>query len=372
MADNNKVPDVLSNDVLRDHSRKTKIDGGPVTSKGQERHEKGLGLDPLVDPASNGIIRRSLNRMEPEGLLFRLVIGVAILIEERLDTTGSMGNNVDIAFHSLLRLYELLKKVLGRYDLQIITSIFGDALDNYILCRSHAEMGVKIAEQMTLMVPESGGKGNHGEDPQYGLFAGAYLTSADINRYGLKSYDFTITDEPSHEPIFKHQLERVFGKEVFNKVRENGFEIDPNNLPSVKQVIEKLIERAHTFVFLVRGDGEAREYWPTVISEDRIIYLEDTRWLPEVKAAIIGLTEGVLTLSDLEEFLVNEANVSKDVARIIKRAVAGIPIGAQTLLENFDKIPLKGDLFKEKRDLWPTKETPTEDDTEKPSGTIWL
>ena len=364
--------DVLTDKVYRDYQSKAKTNRGSVTSKGQERHEQGLGLDPLVDPAGFGVIRRSLNRMEPEGLLFRLVMGIAILIEERLDTTGSMDNNVDIAYKALQRTYELLKKVLGRYDLQIITSIFADALDHYILCRSQAEMGVKIIEQMSLMVPEGDGKGNHGEDPQYGFFGGAYLTSADINRYGLKSYDFTVTDEPSHEPIFKHQLERVFGKEVFDKVKENGFEIDPNNLPSVKQVIDKLIERAHTFIFLIGNRRDANEYWPTVIAQDRIIYLENTLWLPEVKAAIIGLTEGVLTLSDLEDFLVNEANVSKDVAKMIKRAVAGIPIGAQTLLENFDKIPLKGDLFKEKRDLWPTEETPEEDSTEESSGTVWL
>lgn len=368
MSRNDK--DVLTDNVYKDF--KSSVNADRVTSKGQERHEQGLGLDPLVDPSSNGVIRRSLNRMEPEGSLFRLVMGVAILIEERLDTTGSFRRNVDIAFKVLPRAYELLKKVLGRYDLQMINSIFGDALDNYILCRSHAEMGIKIAEQMTLMVPEGGGKGNHGEDPQYGLFAGAYLTSADINRYGLKSYDFTVTDEPSHEPVLKPELERVFGKEVFDRVRENGFEIDPNNLPTVKQVIDKLLERAHTFVFLVDKDDEANGYWTTVISQNRIIYLDDTRYLPEVKAAIIGLTEGVLTLSDLEDFLVNEADVSKDVAKMIKRAVAGIPIGAQAQLENFDKIPLKGDLFKEKRDIWPTDEIPEDDGSEEPTKTVWL
>jgi len=362
--------DVLTDNVYKDF--KSKVNTDHVTSKAQERHEQGLGLDPLVDPASNGVIRRSLNRMEPEGLLFRLVMGIAMLVEERLDTTGSFWRNVDIAFKVLPRTYELLKKVLGRYDLQMINAIFADALDNYILCRSHAEMGIKIAEQMTLMVPEGGGKGNHGEDPQYGLFAGAYLTSADINRYGLKYYDFTVTDEPSHEPVLKNELERVFGKEVFDRVRENGFEIDPNNLPSVKQVIDKLLERAHAFVFLVDRDDEANEYWTKVIAQNRIIYLEDTSWLPEVKAAIIGLTEGVLTLSNLEDFLINEANVSSEVARMIKRAVAGIPIGAQALLENFDKIPLKGDLFKGKRDVWPTDEIPEEDDSEEPTKTVWL
>jgi len=364
----------LTEDDHRKVSDQTKK-GHSRTAKAEEAHRQGKGLDPLVDPAGFGVIRRSLNRVEQlPNQFFKLLIGIAMLIEYRLDTTGSMGNNIDLAFDSLTRAYELLRKVLKRYDLQIITSIFADYLDDYILCRSQAEMGIKIAEQMTMMVPERDGKGNHGEDPQYGLFGAAFLTSADINRYGLKSYDFTVTDEPSHEPIYADYLVRVFGPTVFEKLNENGFNFDKDNLPTVKETIDWLLKRAHAFVFIVGDRRDTLAYWPTVISKDRIIFLEDTRLLPEVQAAIIGLTEGTLTLASLEEFLITEANLSTEQAKMIKRAVAGIPIGAQTLLENFDKIPLAGSLFKEKRDLWPVTpdELPKEESKEKKAKNKWL
>ncbi len=347
-------------DNVLSHSAYQRVSSGTSsgnrTAKAKERHAQGKGLDPLVDPAGYGVIRRSLSRMNPKDLFFELTMGIAMLVEKRLDTTGSMGDNVDIAFDALPRTYELLRKVLSRYDLQIITSIFADAVDDYMLCRSQAEMGEKIAEQMTMMVPESGGGGNGGEDPQFGLFGAAYLTAADINRYGLKSYDFTVTDEPSHEYVGVDALERVFGKEVLKKVEENGFKMSPKKLPSVKEIIDALLLRAHAFVFIIGDRTDTRRYWPTVIASERLIFLPNTKLLPEVEVAIIGLTEGVLTLDTLEDFLIDEAKCSKQDAKLIKRAVAGIPIGAQMEAENFNKIPLAGTLFKEKRDLWPIED----------------
>lgn len=331
---------------------------GSTTSKGEQRHKEGKGLHELVDPKGFGIIRRALTWYEPKELLFTLLRGVAMLEETRLDTTGSMGRNVDVAMEVLPKTYDLLKKipnaVLGRYDVQMITSIFGDVVDDYVLCRSQAEMDERIAEQLTLMVPEGGG-GDGTEDPQYGIFGGAYLTQADINRYGLKYYDFTITDAPSREKVSVATLKRVFGDEVFEKLSENGHNFTASNLPGLKQIVKDLLKNAHAFMLLV--GGSSRSFWEEYYPKDRVITLPETKLLPEVKAAIMGLTEGVLTLDTLEDFLINEAKCSKENAKAIKRAVAGIPIGAQMEAENFDKIPLAGTVFKEKRDLWPMENT---------------
>ncbi|TSC71395.1 MAG: hypothetical protein G01um101470_635 [Parcubacteria group bacterium Gr01-1014_70] len=43
-------------------------------------------------------------------------------------------------------------------------------------------------------------------------------------------------------------------------------------------------------------------------------------------------------------------------AQAIKRAVMNIPIGAQTVLPNFNKIPLRGTKFAKKGDIWPMVE----------------
>ena len=95
--------------------------------------------------------------------------------------------------------------------------------------------------------------------------------------------------------------------------------------------------------------------------------------LPEVQAAIIGLTEGVLSLQDLEEYLMTEAKLNKSEASSIKRAVAHIPLGAQTLASNFSKIPAKGSIFNKKEDLWPmdTEAAPTSEG-KKEGKSQWL
>lgn len=352
---------------------------GSTTSKGHQRHREGKGLHELVDPKGFGVIRRALSWYEPKDSIFELLRGVAMLEETRLDTTGSMGHNVDVAMEVLPKTYDLLKKipgaVLGRYDVQMITSIFGDVVDDYVLCRSQAEMDERIAEQLTLMVPEGQG-GDGTEDPQYGIFGGAYLTNADINRYGLKYYDFTITDAPSREKVSVDTLKRVFGDQVFEKLSENGHNFTEKNLPGLKQIVKDLLKNAHAFMLLV--EGSSKHFWEGYYPKDRVISLPETRLLPEVKASIIGLTEGTLTLDTLEDFLIKEAKCSNQDAKLIKRAVAGIPIGAQMEAENFDKIPLAGTLFKEKRDLWPIDESEvieekvtTKKSKEKGKGKMW-
>jgi hypothetical protein len=80
--------------------------------------------------------------------------------------------------------------------------------------------------------------------------------------------------------------------------------------------------------------------------------MDNVEQLPQLQAVIIGLTEGVLELQKVENFL-RDAEVGADDARRIKRAVAHIPIGAQRFMPNFSKIPLRGAQFKKKGDLWP-------------------
>ena len=350
---------------------------GSATHAGEQRHKEGKGLHELVDPKGFGVIRRALTWYEPEGEIFKLLRGVAMLEETRLDTTGSMGGNVAVAMKVLPKTYDLLAKipnaVLCRYDVQMITSIFGDVQDNYVLCRSQAEMDVRIAEQMTLMFPEGDG-GDSDEDPQYGLFGAAYLTQADINQYGLKYYDFTITDARGRDRLSAETLIRVFGETVFEKVKENGFQIKEKSLPTTKEVVCDLLKNAHAFILLVGENGDVVDFWTNIYGAERVVVIPSVQLLPEIKSTIIGLTEGNLTLQDVENFLVNDAGLTHNEAKSIKRAVAGIPIGAQAMLPGFNKLPLKGELFAKKRDLWPMEIGNEEnaDATEKTKEKTWL
>jgi len=342
---------------------------GSTTSAGEKRHQEGKGLDPRVDPKANGVIRRSKSYKSDEIFPGKIVLfrGTAMLVETRLDSTGSMKSYIDTALRVLPETYKLVGKALKRYDPQIITSIFGDVVDNYILCRSEAEMDVRIAEQMTLMVPEGRG-GDDPEDPQFGFFGGAYLTYCEAVELGLKSYDFTITDTDAHDEISLRNLKRVFGEEVIQKCKENGYEIDEHQLPNTEQIAHDLMKRTHAFVLMVNDHSWPIRYWSNIFGPERVVLLPKTSLIPEVEAAIIGLTEGVLELSTLEDFLVeNGTNRSDAVA--IKRAVAGIPLGAQALLDNFEKIPLKGAIYASKDDLWPIAENEIEEEETTGSST---
>ena len=328
-------------------------DRGPVTTRAEQKARETGKLNPLVDPAEYGVIRRSLVRFEerPDGL-HEVTIGTPVPVETRVDTTGSMGNNVDIAIRVLPDAYGLCSSVLPGSDLHMATGIFGDVVDRFVLCRPQFEMlAEKLVEQLTLMVPEHAG-GDAPEDPHYGLFGAAYLTAAYINRIGLKRYDFTVSDAPARHQLSENQLERIYGDEVFEKVAENGHQIDASDLPSTKEVIDDLLKEAHAFFLQVGRDREATEFWTSVFGADRVIILPSTEVLPQVQAVIIGLTEGTLKLDQVTDFLTKN-NVGEEDAKAIVRSVSNIPIGAQSALANYDKRPQKGDLFKEKTDLWP-------------------
>jgi hypothetical protein len=378
----------------RDNFRRAKDNatrGGrqKATFEAEEKIKQKQGLDPMVDPSGPphlGPIRRSLPRFVKQGDLWLLTNGIPMAEETLLDTTGSMQDNVDLAFAALLHGYEMLTAgsdpIFRRYDLQVATAIFNDIYDNIkdgkaVLARSQFEMAEKIAVQMTLLPPGRDGKGNGKEDPQFGLFGAAYLTSASINRYGLKYYHYTVSDEPVCETIDLMWLKNIFGKDVLERVRENGYDIDEKNIPDVAKVIMDLQKNAHAFFFQVDSRQDVTRQWTELYGADHVIMLPDgTEYLHGVKAVVAGLTEGVLDLSSAENFMY-EHKIPKQAAKKIVRAVAHIPLGAQRLCPNFDKIPKAGDLFCEKTDLWPVNpsEVATETskgDDEVAGGAIWL
>ena len=326
---------------------------GSVTLRAEQQARETGKLHQLVDPQGYGVIRRSLLRFEQrEDGLWQLTIGTSMPVETRVDTTGSMGHNVDVALKVLPDFYDLCSSVLPGSDLHVATGIFGDVCDRFILCRPQFEMiASKIVEQLTLMVPERNG-GDAPEDPHYGIFGGAYLVAAYINRIGLKSYDFTVSDAPARDMLDEKQLIRVFGEEVFEKVAQNGHQIDRHNLPSTADVVQDLLKRAHGFFLQVGNSTSTTDFWTRIYGSERVIILPDTELLPQVQSAIIGLTEGTLDLQSVADYL-HEHNVSAPNAKLIVRSIAGIPIGAQAALPNFHKKPVKGDLFREKTDLWP-------------------
>jgi len=307
-----------------------------------------------------------------------MAVGPPMPKEDRLDTTTSMHDSTDIAIQVLPDSYGLCLSVLPGYDLQMATGVFGDIQDPIVLCRPQFEMtAAKIVESLTLMVPVRDG-GDIPEDPHYGIFGAAYLTDTYISKIGLRSYDFTISDAPGRYLLDEKQLLRIYGPDVFAKTAENGYQIDHNNLPSTVEVVQDLLKRAHGFFFQVYNRSDTTKFWTEVFGRERVIVLPSTQMLPQVQAAVIGLTEGTLDLLQVTDFL-RENNINKEDARRITRSVAGIPIGLQAALPNFSKRPKKGDLFRNKTDIWPIDpneidvQTKVDGEGDKPEeGVEWL
>lgn len=324
---------------------------GSVTHEGEQRAREGRGLDPLVDPKEYGGIRRSYNLLVPDGDGFVLTYGVGMPVKTALDTTGSMGGNVEIAFSVLPKVHKLLvqgpQAVLRRYHVHIATSVVQDQGDRFPLQTSQFEPDNEIDRQMSLLVPEKGG-GDAPEDYQLDLFATAFLIDTVIAKYGLKGYYFVVGDEIGRDRLTKELMKRVFNAEALEA-------LGPQIPQATKEIGQKLLEHWHGFFLQVGGRDDVTEWWSNILGRERVIILPRTEDIAEVQACIIGLTEGQLDLQSAASFLIDELHLSKGKAQEIVRAVSGIPIAAQTTAPNFDKIPPAGSRFANREDLWPSE-----------------
>ena len=329
-------------------------------------------LDINVDPKGPehlGPVRLSLNRFGRKRVngLLEMAYGPALAKQTDFDGTASTGEYTDIAAKVLEQSYNLDIEVLGdRYDLQIAHGVFNDVEDTYssepppVYTRTQFEMADKIIEELTKLVPGYNGCGNMKEDSEIAIFGAAYLTRTAIYElYGLKWDYFIVSDEPIPKSIPIKWIKEVYGDDVLERVKENGYDFTSGILPSTATAVKDLQKKAHAFFLQITGkhdrqyDENTYDVWSELFGKDHVIRLPDgTTYLHFVEAVIMGLTEGVFDLVSAEQFLLDHKVPGHDAQRIV-RAVAHIPIGAQTLCENFSKLPKAGDLFAEKTDAWP-------------------
>lgn len=345
-----------------------------VTKRAEQQASKTGKLGREVDPAVN-VIKRSMARfVDSVNGSWKLGVGCPMDISILGDTTGSMGGNVDALMLLFPDTYTWAAEMLPEYDVQVQLGIFGDAdYDNFPLQLSEYEFtGEKFVKLMTEFVPEREG-GDTPEDPQYGLFAAAYLTWRYTNQIGLKGYHFLVSDASAHDRIETNKLRGLFGKDVFTLTEENGHIIDPSMPPDTKDVIRDLKKSTHAFFLQIGDDSTALRYWLEAYGRERVISLGDIKYLPHVEAAIIGLTEGTLQLEDVESFL-KRGNLQDDnVIAQIKHSLANIPLGAQAELraQMPRPVPKRGDTFAQRTDPWPTEMTEVADAGDK-TETTWL
>ncbi len=326
-----------------------------------ERQARATGkLNEIVDPGINPM-RYSKIRLNPHRKMWITTMGCPMDIEVSCDTTGSMGGEVDTEMKILPKLYEAIAKVLPGYDPQLCLGIFGDVVDDFVLCRPQFEMEAeKIVRYLKEMAPQRAG-GDSPEDPQYAMFARAYLTNAYTNRIGLKGYHFIVTDATCHGSIRRQDIQRIFGNSVFENELKNMREI-----PSFKKVVKDLKAKTHQFILVVDNHSSTYEYWREVCGKKSVVRISTTGQLPEVISAIIGLAEGTIDITDIGNTVACHCGSSTIYD------LNNIEIGAQAKLRQALPFPIPkiGDIFRTKEDLWPIQPDEKVGDEEKPSTEI--
>ena len=318
-------------------------DTGVTRHAEQQARETGH-LNELVDPAVNPM-RFSKIRLDPHQKKWIATIGCPMDIEVSCDTTGSMGGEVDTEMAVLPDLYEAVANVLPGYDPQLCLGIFGDVSDRFVLCRPQFEMeAAKIVNYLKEMAPQRAG-GDYPEDPQYAMFARAYLTDAYTNKIGLKGYHFIVTDAPCHQRISRTEITRIFGENIFETELKNM-----TNLPSMSKMVKDLKKKAHQFILVVKSP-ETASFWRDLCGDESVIEINSTKQLPEVISGIIGLTEGTVDVTGIEQ------HVGRSNSHLISQ-LSNIDIGAQARLRHAMEhpVPKAGDIFMEKGEIWPIQD----------------
>lgn len=346
-----------------------------VTAAAEQQAHHTHKLSPVVDPAHDPI-RRSLMRFDPITLpdgcrAWTVTVGVPMPIESCIDTTGSMGNNVDLTSEHLPESFGMLQQVLPGYDIQYAPGYFGDVSDKFPFQRGQFEMTAeKLVNTLVNMVPERDG-GDRTEDPHYGIFGAAYLTNAYIHRLGLKGYHFTCSDDRTRTSYSLQTLKRIFGDEVLENVAENGYY--PLKVPAEASAVERvdalrrsitsltlndvvldLLRTTHAFYLHIDSTRTPPLEWLNAYGRERVITLHSTEYLPQAQAAIVGLTEGTLNPQTLPDFLKYNGMSGRNATDLIEE-LRKVPLGEQEKLRQKLEHPLPqaGDVFSEKTDLWP-------------------
>lgn len=331
---------------------------GSSTYRGEERARQGKGLDPMVDPKTHGAKRESLNLMVKDGRLWKLQYGIAMPIDTELDTTGSMGENVNLAFAAIPANQKLLvsgpNAVLARYHAQFATSVIQDRLDSYPYQHSEYEVDNRVDEQMSMLVPEKQGD----DDPEeylFGLWYAAYRTNATIWQYGLKGYKFIVGDQVGRETLNADWIRRFFGVDIQQDM-------------AAEHLGRAVLEKWHAFFLQVGRRSSTTEYWANVLGRDRVVILPETEDIAYVQAAIVGMTEGIFDAQGARGFLSSVGQLGSGKARDIASAVAYIPASEQTRSPYFDMIPRAGATFARREDVWPIDGTPSAADAPAEDG----
>ena len=197
---------------------------------------------------------------------------------------------------------------------QILIGGIGDATcDNAPLQAGQFESGIEIEDDLGKLFIEGGGGTSITESYELAMYFMARHTSLDcFEKRGKRGYLFVIGDEVPYPVVKRKEVLRVTGDAL------------PKDVPT-EQLVKEL-QRAYDVYFILPkltqhwNNTEVHRRWAGLLGQN-VLRLEDPAGICELIASAIGVAEGVIDPSGVEDDL-RQDGTSQGVARAVSESLA--------------------------------------------------
>ncbi len=224
------------------------------------------------------------------------------------DVTGSMKRVPVIIQSKLSELMALLtneggkQNYLGEYYPAIMISAVDDfyAVPEGTFQVGQFESGIEIDNDLSRLWLTGGGGGTYEESYELAMYFAARHTAHDNwDKRGRKGYMFIIGDEHAYPKVFKKAVKQIFGEDIAQDI-------------PLADIVAEVRERYHVF-FVVPNmtshydDASLYQYWMKLLSQQRVLKLDDPKKVCELIATSIAVTEEYIGVGDVEDTALREA-----------------------------------------------------------------
>jgi hypothetical protein len=236
-----------------------------------------------------------------------------------MDVTGSMRQVPVILQANLPRLMGLLIRKGYLEHPQILIGGIGDATcDRAPLQVGQFESGIEIEDDLGKLFLEGGGGGHITESYELAMYFMARHTSLDCyEKRGKRGYLFVIGDEIPYPKVKRKEVAKVIG---------DGLQADLST-----EVLVRELERTYDVYYILPrlthhwDNPEVHRRWVELLGQN-VLRLEDPAGICEMIASTIGVAEGVLDPTRVEEDL-EEAGSAREIARSVGKALGPVVKG---------------------------------------------
>ncbi len=130
-------------------------------------------------------------------------------------------------------------------------------------------------------------------------FAARHTAHDNWDKRGRKGYMFIIGDEHAYPKVFKKAVKQIFGEDI------------PQDIP-LAEIVDEVRDRYHLFFVVPNmtshySDASLYSYWMGMLSQQRVLKLDDPKKVCELIATSIAVTEEYIGLGDVSDTTLREA-----------------------------------------------------------------